>query len=344
MRYQPAERLLDLVLELAAARHGLTVADIMARFACGRRTAERLLSSARRLQPQIEAVSETGGVKRWRLRSRRSSALTGLDGVGADELAALDLATKALKRENLEVQSAQLRRLSARLQAGLPDAVALRAAPDLEAMIEAEGLVLRPGPRTRIAPEILATLRHAVLATRKVRIRYRYRASGKASDDTVRPLGFLYGTRPYLVAVSENAGAREIRNFVMGNIETAEIIETSFRPPRGFSLERYARRCFGAFQEAPVAVVWRFSAAAAADARAHVFHPSQKIHERRDGQIEVRFTAGGLREMAWHLVRWGDAVTVVKPVRLRRLLAEIGTGLVAQHGKAGSTDAQDVRF
>lgn len=332
MRYQPAERLLDLVLELAAARHGLSVTDIMARFGCGRRTAERLLGAARRLYPQIEALGEPGGVKRWRLSFRRHDMLTTLDGIATEELAALDLAIKALERDRLAPQAIQLRRLAARIQAGIPDAVARRAAPDLEAMMEAEGLVFRPGPRARLDPDILATLRGAILALRKVRLRYRYRASGRVNEGIVRPLGFLYGPRPYLIAVSENAGPTEIRNFVIDNIEAAELLEKPFRPPRSFNLERYARRSFGAFQEDPVEVVWRFSAAAAADALSYVFHPSQVVTKRRDGRVELRFTAGGLQEMAWHLAHWGDAVTVVKPVRLRRLLAELGTTLLAQHG------------
>lgn len=58
----------------------------------------------------------------------------------------------------------------------------------------------------------------------------------------------------------------------------------------------------------------------------------------------MRFTAGDLNEMAWHLVRWGDAVTVVKPARLRRLLVEIGTTLVSHHGKAGQRSAWSVHF
>jgi predicted DNA-binding transcriptional regulator YafY len=31
----------------------------------------------------------------------------------------------------------------------------------------------------------------------------------------------------------------------------------------------------------------------------------------------VRFTAGGVREMCWHLFTWGAAVTVVAPEGLR---------------------------
>jgi predicted DNA-binding transcriptional regulator YafY len=82
-----------------------------------------------------------------------------------------------------------------------------------------------------------------------------------------------------------------------------------------------AKRSFGVFQEKPFDVVWKFSPEVAEDVKEFVFHPSQKIEERRDGSIVVRFRAGGLQEMAWHLFTWGKHVMVIKPTRLRKLLA-----------------------
>ncbi|MFX5464757.1 hypothetical protein ABTD44_20500, partial [Acinetobacter baumannii] len=42
-----------------------------------------------------------------------------------------------------------------------------------------------------------------------------------------------------------------------------------------------------------------------------------------DGSVRVSFTAGGFRELAWHLVTWGRAVTVESPAVLDDLLDEI---------------------
>ena len=96
-------------------------------------------------------------------------------------------------------------------------------------------------------------------------------------------------------------------------------------------MQRYARRSFGTFQERPEKVVLQFDARVAPDASAFLFHPDQVIAENRDGSLTVRFRAGGIDEMCWHLFTWGESVTVEKPARLRRRLAEMCAGLAAHH-------------
>ena len=50
------------------------------------------------------------------------------------------------------------------------------------------------------------------------------------------------------------------------------------------------------------------------------------MEENADGTLTVRFTAGGLDEMCWHLVTWGKSVTVGEPARLRQRLATMCVG------------------
>ena len=199
-----------------------------------------------------------------------------------------------------------------------PDA-ARRIGPDLEVLAEAEGMALRPGPRQTIAPEVVAGLRHAILACKKVQLHYRARSSGALSRTLVCPYGFLYGNRHYLVAESLNPEARGFRFFSHANIEKVETTARAFTRRRGFSLQKFAERSFGVFQEEPLDVVWRFSPRVASDARQFLFHPTQKFEEEPNGYLLVRFRAGGLLEMAWHLFTWGDEVEVIKPRRLRLL-------------------------
>ncbi len=51
----------------------------------------------------------------------------------------------------------------------------------------------------------------------------------------------------------------------------------------------------------PVEVVLRFDAGAFRDASTFVFHPDQSIEKNADGSLTVRFAAGGIDEMCWHL-------------------------------------------
>ena len=76
----------------------------------------------------------------------------------------------------------------------------------------------------------------------------------------------------------------------------------------------------------------RFDARAAPDAAAFLFHPDQTMNENLDGTVTVAFEAGGLNEMCWHLVTWGDSVTVEEPHQLRQRLADMCSALTAHHG------------
>lgn len=79
----------------------------------------------------------------------------------------------------------------------------------------------------------------------------------------------------------------------------------------------------------------RFNEDASHDAGNFLFYPTQTSHWNEDGTITVRFTAGGIDEMCWHLVTWGESVTVEDPLRLRRRLAEMCESLASHHGPCG---------
>jgi predicted DNA-binding transcriptional regulator YafY len=247
------------------------------------------------------------------LREGPGGTVNGLASVTAAELADLGTAISLLRRENMDLQAENAERGIAKMRALVKRPVMNRIEPDLEALTEAEGLAMRPGPRPKINAEIVSVLREAIITRRKVRLRYRYRGSGKRGYQVVHPYGFLYGNRHYLVAWSESEEARDFRSFALSNIELVELLDRAFIRRRRFSLREYGERSFGVFQEKPVDVVWKFSPKAAPDAREFLFHPTQVIEEQPDGSLIVRFRAGGLQEMAWHLVTWGDQVNVIQP-------------------------------
>ncbi len=123
----------------------------------------------------------------------------------------------------------------------------------------------------------------------------------------------------------------EPRLWRLANVSEAQLAAETFERDPAFELRDYARRSFGTFQEKPVQVILRFDASAARDASSFVFHPDQTIEENGDGSLTVRFKAGGTDEMCWHPFTWGESVTVERPTRLRRRLAEMCTLLATHH-------------
>jgi len=313
MRYEKADNLLQLALEMQAARGGLTLTDIERRFGCGRRTAMRMRDAVLRNFPQAEEVATDERTKRWRIPPGVLDRLVAFE---AEELADLERAIALFDRENLPDRAASLAGLAAKLKALLKPEVARRVEPDLEALLEAEGLAMRPGPRPRVELAVIEDLRHAMKACRKVAIQYRNRRDGRRNRRVVHPYGFLLGHRHYLIGFHENPKANHVAPFALPNIESVEILEEGFTRDPAFSLAVYAERSFGLFQEEPFDVAWKFTPEAAPTAREFVFHPTQTQEDLPDGSLIVRFRAGGWLEMAWHLFRWGDQVEALEPARL----------------------------
>jgi predicted DNA-binding transcriptional regulator YafY len=320
MRYEKAETILRVALDMQGAALGLSLEEIQRNYSdkpLSRRTAERLRDAIERLFPQIEQANPGEVPKRWRLPG---GTVNGLANVTAGELADLGTAISLLRRDNMDAQAENAERGIAKLRALVKRPLMNRIEPDLEALTEAEGLAMRPGPRPKINAEIVSALRDAIITKHKVKLHYLYRGTGKRGYQVVHPYGFLYGNRHYLVAWSEIDRAHDFRNFALSNIERVEVLDRTFTRKRGFLLGEYAQRSFGAFQESPVDVVWKFSPKAAPDAREYLFHPTQVMEAQTDGSLVVRFRAGGLLEMSWHLCTWGGEVEVLRPRKLQLLL------------------------
>lgn len=314
MRYARNTDLIKLALRMQGTAEGLSLGDIMAEFEVSRSTAERMRNALLDALPQIEVRGSPGGEKRWRLPPR---CLGGMTQPTLDEIAALHRARDLTAREGDSTTTEALENLATRLQAALPAPARTRLEPDITVLLEADGVALRPGPRERITPEILNTLRDAILAGVWINADHRARASGKLSRDVwLGPLALLMGEgRQYLVAWSEYQ--EDVRLFALAGFEHIELSEQVFERPDEFDLQSYLSQSFGVFQEEVQDVIWRFTAEAAPEARRFLFHPSQVLEDAPDGSLIVRFRAGGMLEMCWHLFRWGDQVEVLAPTALR---------------------------
>ena len=335
MRYERLTEIVRLATCLQASRGGMTIDDIEKEFGVSRRTAERMRNAVEEAFGPLETV-DTGGKRiHWRLRSRR---LRDLMRVAPEEIADLESAAGSLDRSGLTERAKMLRELAVKLRALRRPLDEDAFDADLEALMQAEGLAMRPGPRTRVAPGLLPMLRDAIKASRKVEFNYEARSSGRLSRQLVEPYGVLYGNRAYLIGRTD--WSDEPRLWSLANISKASVSDQSFVRDPGFNLKEFAERSFGAFQEDPVDVVLRFDPGAARDAASFLFHPSQKLIENDDRSLEVQFRAGGLNEMCWHLFTWGEGVTVEQPAELRERLRSMCEGVAEHHADLPGNDSR----
>lgn len=318
MRFEKSEQLLHLAMMMQGSTEGVALADIQQEFEVGRRTAERMRDAISRLFPQLEEIRQDDKTKRWRIPS---GSLSGVLQLNAEDLAEIQTAVDMMKKENMGIHAENLNRTWLKLKGLMRREAVNRIETDLEALLEAEGHAMRPGPKPKINPQVLYVLREAIKAFRKVRITYHSRFKGDVTERVVCPYGFVYGVRHYLIAWCDEANS--LRTFSLSNIQEITLLPDSYCKDPDFDLKTYAERSFGVYQEEPCKVVWKFTSNVADEVREHHFHPSQEIKEQPDGSIIVTFTAGGWKEMCWYLMTWEGEVEVLEPESLKKSYAEM---------------------
>ena len=330
MRYEGLTELVRLAIYLQGRHDGVTVGDIQEEFSVSRRTAERMRDAVEAAFGPLEKVETDIGDRQihWRLQSR---ALHPFISILPEELADLETAAGSLGRTGLAERVGglvvKLRASSRRHSPEEFDAT-------LETLMEADGLAMRAGPRENIEVGVLALVRDAITTRRKIEFAYLSRGTGQRNRQRTWPFGVLYGNRTFLVGRTDRG--KEPRLWRLGSMSEVWKTDETFERDPAFDLRRYAARSFGTFQEDPLNVVLRFDADVAPDAKAFQFHPTQTITENTNGSLTVCFEAGGMEEICWHLVTWGETVTILEPPSLRQRLAEMCAALAAHHCRRSS--------
>lgn len=306
MAYEKMHDLVELAIWMQSTREGVSLNEIAERFNVSRRTAERMRDMILIQFTQTEELLE-GNTKRWRIPQ---GTLRDFIQFSAGELATIETAIELFKQNNMNDKLSLLENVYNKIKACIKPDTYRRIAPDTEALMEAEGFVLRPGPKLNISADVLSKLKEAILSCKKIEITY-LTPSGKNSTQLVEPYGFLYGSKHYLVAFSDHS--QGYRYYPLHKINKVKLLNEYFIRNEEFSLQKYTEKSFGVFQEEPFEVEWLFDKSVADDAERYIFHPTQEMERNKDGSLTVKFNAGGTLEMNWHLYTWGDKVKVIKP-------------------------------
>ena len=289
-----------------------------------RRTALRWIAEARRVfDDALKSGTGERGEKEFWLEAHGSHWM----GVfkhqppNPDEIASLDKAIKILRREGLAHEENQLTSLRGKLHGVVERRnQATRVENDVEAITDAWGIASRPGPHIRADADVTATLRDALLRQRKVGFRYR-----RGASKTVEPAGLLYGGAPRLVGREK---AKDLAQYRLDRMSDVRVLDTANQLPED-ALRNYLSTLFGSFGEAPVNVQWRFHPDAP-QPEEWTFHPTQKVDKDADGFVKVSFRAGGLDDMARHVIGWWDWIQVREPKSLRKAVLRMRLAGLAQ--------------
>jgi predicted DNA-binding transcriptional regulator YafY len=303
---------------IEATRQGVTIEELHEQL--GRPcTVRTLYRDVEQLQQAGFSLVSTDG--RWTVVRVNGDAVS--CPVRPSEVVALRLALQLLEPMGEGPAVTSLRELAERIAARLtPEGRAYAA--EISAMAVARHL-LASAP---VPADVEATVHEGLKLGQCLRIRHA--APGKAAHArVVEPRGiWVQGGRSYLVGHCRETN--EVRSFLLGRIEAAEVIEDTFEADPSFDLAAYARRSFGVFQGPSHRYAIDLHPEVAHVARERIFHPSQRATAGEGGWTRLTFESAGLPEVAaWVAGYGGYAVAIGPPELVEAVRALHETGLAA---------------
>ena len=307
-RLNKTEQIIELAMMFQNSYCGLCIEDIEHHFECSRRSAERMKALLFDLFPEkVEEVPTFEKKKRWRFIKGTMNALISFT---ADDFANLEY-LKGLSNDDNKRK--ELDELIAKIKALTPQKNLQSLDTDISAIMESEGFAVRQYSGVNIEPKILEELRTSMLAFKK--IQFNYPIKGEIKTITLNPYGLVIADKYYLVGYNEYVG--DLRQYRVDKISNLTILDEYFEKDEKFSLTEYSNNSFGVYQEKPIDIVLEFDKSVANDVLNYHFHPTQKIKQLKNENVQVEFTSGGTYAICQELFKWGCSVKIQKPVELK---------------------------
>ena len=182
---------------------------------------------------------------------------------------------------------------------------------------------LRPGGRLDDKMPVYHQLLRCVAARRAVRIAYDSFSDGGLIRLKLCPYRLLFSRHSWYV-IGRSSLHREVRTFNVGRIQSLEMLDEEFHPPRGFTVESYLGNAWHLIPESgpDQEVVVRFAPLVARNVAEVVWHKTQRLVHREDGSLDFHVRVSGLNEISWWILGYGDQAEVLKPAGLRQLIAQ----------------------
>jgi proteasome accessory factor B len=176
------------------------------------------------------------------------------------------------------------------------------------------------------------------LATRHVvSMTYDSFTEGHEIITELRPYQMLF-CRHSWYTIGHSSLHDEIRTFNLSRALSLETLPERFVTPRSFRLERYLGNAWEMIPEPgrDKQVVVRFKPMVARNVAEVVWHKTQQTTFLPDGSVEFSVRVSGLREISWWILGYGDQAEVMKPARLRRMVAERAKNMAEMYNGQGS--------
>ena len=163
----------------------------------------------------------------------------------------------------------------------------------------------------------------AIADRRVLRMSYDSLTEWETISTKLRPYHLLFSRRSWYI-VGRSSMHREVRTFNLGRINSLKTLREKYSVPRSFSLEKYLGNAWNMIpgSGADYNVVVRFQPTVAKNVNEVVWHKTQETKLLKDGSLEFRVRVSGLLEISWWILGYGNQAEVLKPTKLRKLIAD----------------------
>jgi predicted DNA-binding transcriptional regulator YafY len=311
-RYSQAERLSRMVRTLAS--RASTMKDLAQEFDITRRQAYRDLQ---RIEEEGHPLTHTEepGERLWQLPLgyRGLPPLT----ISPYELMSLQLARAELAHLDGTPFVEDLDHTLAKFRASLP----AKTINHYDRILQVFAPLPKPIRSYGHKNAVLRDLRKALLLQLTIEVDYRKPGRQTPQCYRVDPYALvLYQRGLYLAGWSQ--AVDEERTFAVTRMEQIRLTDDRFELPDRYSVQTRFGSLFGLMEERPQKVVLNVQADIAHVFRECQWHPTQRVKPLQGGGVAVSFTAGGLEEIAWWVLSYGERVKVMAPPDLVRLVTE----------------------
>lgn len=318
-RLNKAAEIIELAMMFQNSYGGLCIDDIQEHFECSRRSAERMKSLLFEIFPEkVEEVSTSDKKKYWRFIKGTANMLISFT---PDNFANLEYLKGLSNDEN---RQKELDELIAKIKALTPQKNAMALETDIEAILESEGFAVRQYSRIKADKKVLDKLRQAMLSFKK--IEFDYNTDKGLRHVVLNPYGIIISDKYYLVGFNEYVD--DLRLYKVDKLQNLIVKDDYFEKDEKFLLSEYCNNSFSIYQEKPMNITLEFDKSVAEDVLNYHFHPTQKIKQLDNGNIQVKFTSGGKLAICHELFKWGTSVKIKKPTKLRKYYRDYLTNIL----------------
>ncbi len=197
---------------------------------------------------------------------------------------------------------------------------------------EVRGIKVQPGRLSKLVEKagVYRQLVNAIAHRRVTRIVYGSLTEWETIETELRPYRLLFSQHSWYV-VGRSAMHREVRTFNLERIKSLETLSRKYAIPKSFDLDRHLGNSWRLIpsSEHESHIVVRFAPLVAQNVSEVKWHKTQQTRFLSDGSLEFHAHVSGLTEIAWWILGYGDQAEVLRPARLRRIVAQRAKNMAA---------------